>query len=200
MKDRVMEFCKRVIKNNGVLSESDCACIWCDVDNCPFTSKNNNGKVCGADTVENYIKIAEKYIKDHKEGNKMEKTLLEIITDGFNNKVYENKEGDTVYFASNGELIFNYKNLLHYPIKVSTEVLDLNHKYKLQRKKYTFTEAFKAYEEGKEIKSLYSKFRYKKLDGKDYYFNIHSNSFVQIDDDIDFKEIRGEWYINEENN
>ena len=45
--------------------------------------------------------------------------------------------------------------------------LSLDKKYKLQRKEYTFEEAFKAYEEGKEIESVISAYRIKKLtDGR----------------------------------
>lgn len=39
---------------------------------------------------------------------------------------------------------------------------------KLQRKKYSFEEALKAYEEGKEIESCYSEIRYKKIDSERY--------------------------------
>lgn len=56
--------------------------------------------------------------------------------------------------------------------------------YKLQRKEYTFEEAFKAYEEGKEIKSSKG-ISYK----KDYE--------TEYDEAISMDEIRGKWYIND---
>lgn len=56
-----------------------------------------------------------------------------------------------------------------------------NTKFRLKRKKYSFAEAFKAYEEGKEIESCVTK-------------EIASN-FKEFDC-FRSDEIRGEWYIN----
>lgn len=70
----------------------------------------------------------------------------------------------------------------------------------LQRKEYTFQEAFKAYEEGKEIESAFNGSKYKKRDGKDEWCR---NSFeTYIYNNIGFvgfslNEIRGAWYIND---
>lgn len=72
--------------------------------------------------------------------------------------------------------------------------------FELQRKEYTFEEAFKSYEEGKEIED-YRGVKYKKIDGLDHYrlecetdFNTRSS-----EDDywFSFDEIRGKWYIND---
>lgn len=69
----------------------------------------------------------------------------------------------------------------------------------LQRKEYTFQEAFKAYEEGKEIESVYSRCRYKKGKGKDTF--MYLADWMEFDwmefDSIDLEEIRGKWYIND---
>lgn len=63
--------------------------------------------------------------------------------------------------------------------------------FKLQRKQYTFEEAFKAYEDGKEIESCYS---------GDKYMIQHGGSDCYADGSktgtIGFNEIRGKWYIN----
>ena len=58
--------------------------------------------------------------------------------------------------------------------------INLNVKYKLQRKEYTFEEAFKAYEEGKEIQSASTDKIYHKE--KDFLFASY--------------EISKKWYIN----
>lgn len=69
----------------------------------------------------------------------------------------------------------------------------------LQRKEYTFQEAFKAYEEGKEIESVYSRCRYKKGKGKDTF--MYLADWMEFDwmefDSIELEEIRGKWYIND---
>lgn len=72
--------------------------------------------------------------------------------------------------------------------------------FTLHRKEYTFQEAFKAYEEGKEIESAFNGSKYKKRDGKDEWCR---NSFeTYIYNNIGFvgfslNEIRGAWYIND---
>lgn len=87
-------------------------------------------------------------------------------------KVYINKlgnvqlEGDDIDFAQN-----------------FSTCVDLNAKYKLKRKKYSFTEAFKAYEEGKEIESCIN---------SDWYYKLGECELL-----VYAKEIKGEWYIND---
>lgn len=63
--------------------------------------------------------------------------------------------------------------------------------FKLQRKQYTFAEAFKAYEEGKEIESCYSGVTYKLQHGGSDCFGGGQKTST-----IAFSEIRGKWYIN----
>lgn len=120
--------------------------------------------------------------KFEKVEDNMEKNLLEIIKDGFNNKVYEDVNGNTVYVASNNEVIFNYKKPKNSSTKIDIEILNLNAIYKLERKQYTFTEAFAAYEEGKEIESCIS--------GKIWGEEIACFNTIAI------KDIQGKWYIN----
>lgn len=74
-----------------------------------------------------------------------------------------------------------------------------NVKYKLQRKEYTFQEAFKAYEEGKEIESCEG-CKFKRCD-KDVVLiidfagdKIKRGSCEEL---FSIKEIRGKWYIND---
>lgn len=66
--------------------------------------------------------------------------------------------------------------------------------YTLQKKQCTFEEAFKAYEEGKEIESCYSKYKYKKEGGLDLYSKTENEWYGE--DSFEIDEIRGKWYIN----
>lgn len=70
----------------------------------------------------------------------------------------------------------------------------------LQRKKYSFTEAFKAYEEGKEIECCYGGQILKKENEKDYCFDYEKGKYVPLSFDetfFDITNIRSEWYIND---
>lgn len=69
-------------------------------------------------------------------------------------------------------------------------------KFQLQRKKYSFAEAFKAYEEGKEIESEFYEYRYKRIGGKDMYFCETEKEWGR-NPNFTLKEIKGEWYIND---
>ena len=68
--------------------------------------------------------------------------------------------------------------------------------FSIERKKYSFTEAFKAYEEGKEIESEFYKYRYKRICGKDMYFCEAKKEWAR-NPNFTLKEINGEWYIND---
>lgn len=66
-------------------------------------------------------------------------------------------------------------------------------KFKLQRKEYTFEEAFKAYESGKEIESCEILCKYK--NGK---FNLGESNPIWLElRSIPLRGIRGKWYIND---
>ena len=66
--------------------------------------------------------------------------------------------------------------------------------FKLQRKQCTFAEAFKAFEEGKEIESCLSGFKYKKIDNIDHR-SITGNKWSK-EESFEIEEIRDKWYIN----
>lgn len=66
-------------------------------------------------------------------------------------------------------------------------------KFKLKRKEYTFQEAFKAYEEGKEIESCYTATKF--CENEYLENNVYSDWKLGVRFKVD--EIKGKWYINE---
>lgn len=111
-----------------------------------------------------------------------EKTFREVIATIKEGETWVNDIAPISYIRlrADGVLDFN-----------ENEGINLNSKYTLERKQYTFEEAFKAYEEGKEIESCYS---------GDKYMIQHGGSDCYADGSktgtIGFNEIRGKWYIN----
>ena len=119
------------------------------------------------------------------------KSFKEVIRDIKEGEVWENPFAPISFIRlrADGVLDFN-----------ENEGINLNVKYSLQRKQYTFEEAFKAYEEGKEIED-YKGVKYKKIDGIDHYkFKCEKSFNAKADADdywFSFDEIRGKWYIND---
>lgn len=104
--------------------------------------------------------------------NEMKKTFREVIADIKKGEVWEclgikiTKDSDSI------QMLGFDKN---------TIFMDSSKIFNLQRKEYTFEEAFKAYEEGKEIESCFSGQK----------FRIYS-----WEDVFNAKEIKEKWYIN----
>lgn len=111
----------------------------------------------------------------------MKKTFREVIADIKEGEVWEShckkiigfKDGDFEIRDNDGHKFGN-----------AVSIRSAN-KYRLKRKEYTFEEAFKAYEEGKEIESLDS--------NKKYYQDRSNEGLI---DYLNIEEIRGKWYIN----
>ncbi len=117
--------------------------------------------------------------------NEMEKTFREVIADIKKGEVWEclgikiTKDSDSIQMLGFGK---------------NTIFMDSSRIFNLQRKEYTFEEAFKAYEEGKEIESCYSQYKYKKEGGLDLYSKTENEWYGE--DNFEIDEIRGKWYIN----
>ena len=130
-----------------------------------------------------------------KEENKMEKTFREVIADIKEGEVWESENTLTQIYTRNDVLIIDFKE------EVTTEIVKIpaDAKFRLKRKEYSFNEAFKAYEEGKEIESKHSKYKYKKIDNEDHVYIKETDYWLKrIEDEIiSFNEIRGKWYIND---
>ena len=118
-------------------------------------------------------------------GETMSKTFKEVIADIKEGEVWESC-GKEIKLYNNGSISITNKGVSIN--EVDKMILNNERKYILKRKKVTFTKAFKAYEEGKEIESCATTRQYNKERETQYVINT---SLMAIE------EIRGEWYINE---
>ena len=139
-----------------------------------------------------YVKSRFEVIKEDKE--MIEKTFREVIATIKEGEIWENE----IYSISKDADGLSIKRLDKY---IQKDIKDTPYMYlydkklfELQRKQYTFEEAFKAYEEGKEIESCYSQYKYKKEGGLDLYSKTENEWYVE--DRFEIDEIRGKWYIN----
>ena len=189
-KDLIIKLCRRVV-NNENLNVGDfeyCDGIDCYKDSCPFGKSFN---CVLADPIR--LEIAKKYLKDNgiKEENKMEKTFREVIADIKEGEVWENelmlikKINSYIYIENKNGWI---------ECKCITIREDLI--FTLQRKEYTFEEAFKAYEEGKEIESCENGYKYLQntftYPGNEQWLCFRNSEQMFTTDAI-----RGKWYIND---
>ena len=122
-----------------------------------------------------------------------ELTFKEVISNIKEGETWENQ--DLVVYLAGDELNIDWKD--GKPDKgIGFNIDDV---FVLQRNKVSFSEAFKAYEEGKEIESCVTGYKYRKKCEKDYYKGLYDCTWVAWSDGdgaIDLDEIRGEWYIN----
>lgn len=124
-----------------------------------------------------------------------ERTFKEVIANIKEGEVWES-DIKIIKCSNNGNISVRSK------IDNNSQIMNFNkdNLYKLKREEYTFQEAFKAYEEGKEIENIVTKYKFKKSnDGMikitqrsgNITLTNESSVFVTID------EIRGKWYIND---
>lgn len=126
-----------------------------------------------------------------------ERTFKEVIANIKEGEVWENNKMNLVIKLIEGRIYIGdrYDNEVDGFIG---QYIPLTLKFELQRKKYSFEEAFKAYEEGKEIES--KEFKYKKINGIDGFKLIREKyGWNECEDgfEIHLDEIRDKWYIND---
>lgn len=128
--------------------------------------------------------------------DKMEKTFQEVIRDIKEGEVWECVMNKNITIDSVGVELdsLDWTNMMLLPLQA---------KFKPKRKKYTFQEAFAAYEEGKEIESIITGIKCQKrrlpyeTEVKDCcYYNDELKDIGMLRE-FTINEIRGSWYINE---
>lgn len=123
--------------------------------------------------------------------DKMKKTFRELIIGGIKpGEIWENKTQriSRIYLNEYGNLQLEGEDssfAQNYSTCIGLEVT-----YELQRKEYTFEEAFKAYEEGKEIESIETGEICCKSDWIRKYGNDNEGTISRL-------AIRNKWYIND---
>lgn len=122
--------------------------------------------------------------------NKMNKakTLKEVINDIKEGEIWECKYMEI--YIKNNDLYTIPKDGKKY----DGIVFRNDTRYTLKRKEYNFTEAYKAYKEGKEIESLVSGYRLKIIDDVDMFYSTNGWENIKT---VEYKEIDGKWYIND---
>lgn len=116
-----------------------------------------------------------------------QKTFREVIADIKKGEVWESEE-KIISLMSTNDVVITLKDRDR---RINSMGFVSSTLYHLQRKEYTFEEAFKAYEEGKEIESCYSGVKYLiQHGGSDCYSDGRKTNLIE------FNEIRGKWYIN----
>ena len=118
-----------------------------------------------------------------------ELTFREVIADIKEGEIWGN--GAKIIELINGTIQVRSKNNI--PFNSCFINFSKVAKYKLQRKEYTFEEAFKAYEEGKEIESCYTATKF--CENEYLENNVYSDWKLGVRFKVD--EIKGKWYINE---
>ena len=123
----------------------------------------------------------------------MEKTFREVIKDIKPGEIWE--AYPVVRITNNSGKIFI--DTLRERIQFS----EIDKEFKLKREEYTFEEAFKAYEEGKEIETIRTKVNFKKKDDAQLFYKFeHMKKWEIIGEDTEtfsIDAIRDKWYIND---
>lgn len=204
---KIAVHCDTEEKANDFLKECNKQGItWTDGDktteiNCWFWHEKNTSYACSCGK----SKLVFDFLEYHKdkgleiikwEIDKMkELTFKEVIANIKEGQIWES-DIKIIKCSNNGNISVRSKS------DINSQIMNFNkdNLYKLKREEYTFQEAFKAYEEGKEIENIVTKYKFKKSnDGMikitqrsgNITLTNESSVFVTID------EIRGKWYIND---
>lgn len=126
-----------------------------------------------------------------------ELTFKEVIANIKEGEVWENKELELKITFKKNEFYIGDSNDNEINGYVG-QFINNGLMFKLQRKEYTFEEAFKALEEGKEIESI-TQYRYKKAGDGYKFYSKDIGEWWKCSSCLSFEELKGKWYINEVN-
>lgn len=209
MEDKMLKICDEILDEKWD-SSCDISCGGVECENCFF---GDTFEVCDNRNTEMFKYLAKSYKDKHsniiKESN-MEKTfkgweIMKMIAEGElkNGDIVIEDDGSWAYTVLQNCLV-DGRNVKEFDSKLesgNSNFCNDNHTYiiKKSRMKYTFEEAFKAYEEGKEIESCETGARFKIDTCKnDCIFNTEVGYFIPITKGYGFEisEIRAKWYVN----
>lgn len=149
--------------------------------------------------IENGYKIIEFNDFICREDIKMEKTFREVIADIKDGEIWESRILKIFIEYGCVKIHFNDENIRIKDDDIGIRINEKD-KFKLQRKEYTFEEAFNSKEIAKEIESLVSGIKYKKYNENTMMFKDKDmDDFAGISNDnaiFSIDEINGKWYIN----
>lgn len=200
MKDKMLEICDEILDEKWD-SSCDISCGEIRCENCFF---GDTFEVCDNRDTAMFKFLAKCYKDKHsniiKESNKMEKTfkgweIMKMISE----KQIENKtnlidnEG-SYYTVIDGYLLDGKHDRFNYTYETTSSLI-LDRTFSIVRKEYTFEEAFKTYEEGKEIESCETGARFIKSDNKDMLYDP-TIGFTPFGRSFNIDEIRAKWYVN----
>ena len=128
--------------------------------------------------------------------NMKELTFREVIANIKEGEVWESEILEIYLDNKTSELVLKHKTNYFYCREIG---IKKEKKFKLKRPQYTFQEAFKAFEEGKEIESCESGFKFEIYEDatkikREGYKTIYEHKAVKI---FSTEEIKGKWYIND---
>lgn len=182
----------------------ECKKRWIDWSSCDCAIWNKGGVVYKYCTISNSL-VWNGIIDDGQESvewkgvNCMkELTFKEVIANIKEGEVWEctRKNARVKKIRMNNDLlVFDYGDT----ITEKQSAIRGTDTFKLQRKEYTFEEAFKAYEEGKEIESC-EECRFKLIDKDNTLIIDFAGDEMKYSNKTELfsvKEIRGKWYIND---
>ncbi|MGL5329467.1 MAG: hypothetical protein ACRDD7_09365 [Peptostreptococcaceae bacterium] len=188
-----LKYCENILKCKDINDRRIEGCTG-DCDECPIDKYANGDCTKIKTSLIELQNIAKEFIYNNKPNSI--KTFQEVVRDIKENEIWEVVVKD--YTIESITLLDGHIILNSDEGSKEDTFLNINPdvRFKLQRKKVSFTEAFAAYEEGKEIESDYNGDKFKLING----LNYHDWGYKGYnEDDLGFgvDEIRGKWYINE---
>lgn len=160
------------------------------------TTWENGIASCRYDSAEDFFKHNINIGVHFEEVKEMkELTFKEVIANIKEGEVWENKELELKITFKKNEFYIGDSNDNEINGYVG-QFINNGLIFKLQRKEYTFEEAFKALEEGKEIESI-TQYRYKKAGDGYKFYSKDIGEWWKCSSCLSFEELKGKWYINE---